>query len=72
MSSSKDGFISYQDEQYHVGDSFNVLEFFNESHSVVTSDFFYVGTEQGLHDVQIRFESNRETVIITNDSFFFK
>lgn len=71
VSSSKTGYISYNDEQYDIGDSFSVLEFFNDSHSVPTSDFYYVGTEGGLHDVEILFSSNRGTTITTSDSFFF-
>lgn len=72
LGSTKEGFISYRGKQYHAGDSFNVIEFFNDSHSVQNSDVFYVGTEEGIHQVKIKFVSNRGTTITTDDSFFFQ
>ncbi len=72
LGSTKEGFISYRGKQYHAGDSFNVIEFFNDSHSVQNSDVFYVGTEEGIHAVKMKFVSNRGTTITTDDSFFFQ
>ncbi|UOY05762.1 hypothetical protein L0P88_17680 [Muricauda sp. SCSIO 64092] len=72
LSSTKEGFISYNGKQYNAGDSFNVVEFFNDSHSVQNSDVFYVGTEEGMHGVKMKFVSNRGTTITTDDSFFFQ
>ncbi len=72
LGSTKEGFISYHGKKYHAGDSFNIVEFFNESHSVQNSDVFYVGTESGLHNVKIKFVSNRGTTITADDSFFFQ
>ena len=72
LGSTKEGFIGYNGKQYHAGDSFNVIEFFNDSHSVQNSDVFYVGTEEGIHGVKMKFVSNRGTTITTNDSFFFQ
>ncbi|MEO9511408.1 MAG: hypothetical protein ABJN84_00150 [Flavobacteriaceae bacterium] len=72
ISTDKEGYISYNREQYNVGDSFPVMEFFDESYSVPTSDLHYVGIEEGIHNVEIKFVSNRGTTITTNDSFFFQ
>jgi len=72
ISSNKEGYVSYHGEHYNAGDSFNVVEFFSDSHSVPTSDIFYVGTEEGIHGVKMKFVSNRGTTITTDDSFFFQ
>jgi len=71
LSSSMTGSIHYEGNNFQIGESFNVSEFFSSSYSV-SGKFIYVGEEAGVHDIVMKFETNRGTIIEKNDSILFQ